>query len=368
MLKIKRFFNFSSKPLPEIEPGFYTSHQLTHEEMPYRLHLRVEKNQTGVLTLNASTVLRLNKTAMEMAYFLIQGQNPDQIARTISNRYKASKKQIKADIDLFYGTLMGLAVGADLPPTATLGLGSDDEETDIIAPYRLDCSLNSNITGKTLSVSEWKIVLEKAYNAGIPHILFLDVANEMKAELIDLLNHAETLGLVSGLVTTPEFLMEHGFISRLINCGLDHLVIDANPLNPDHLNIITTVLDQDLFTCLRMDHLPENNYEDVFEILFAHGLNAFAYKVKPMEMSKERFIFEERLTMHNIPILDDFPPSNLDLSSINKQIEETKITFKYIQLLADGKLVLPGSDFLIGNLLEEPWDTLWAKCHHYNHG
>ena len=131
MSKLLDFFKLQNVPINEIECGLYTSHNLLYDDIPYRLHLRVEHNQTGVLTLNASTVLHLNKTAMEMAYFLIQGQNPLEIANTISLRYKAPKDEIIQDVESFYTTLMSFVNNQDLPPTGFLGVIQNFEESEI---------------------------------------------------------------------------------------------------------------------------------------------------------------------------------------------------------------------------------------------
>ena len=38
------------------------------DEYPYRLHLRLEADGSGILIVNASTILHLNQTAAEYAY------------------------------------------------------------------------------------------------------------------------------------------------------------------------------------------------------------------------------------------------------------------------------------------------------------
>lgn len=369
MSKFSRLFNFSGDPIAEIEPGLYTSNDLTHDDEPYRLHLRVENNQTGILTLNASTILHLNKTAMEMAYFLIQGQNTAQISKTINKRYNAPKKEIQADVERFYETLMQFIGHEDLPPTGLYGVISDPEETEIIAPYRLDCSFSATETGTPLSLAEWKVVLEKAYNAGIPHIMFLDVPEEHKPDLIELLNDVEVLGLVSGLVAKPEWLMDSTYVDSLINSGLDHLVLDANPCNAEHHALITSILDKDLFTCLRMDFEPEQTAPSVFESLMAHGLNAVAYNAVPLEMTEKQLAFEAMLGRHNIPIVDDMPYPTGHVLEQPELLGRDNMDLRYLRLDRNGTLLIPNEKRTeIGNLLDEPWDVLWSKCRALSHG
>ncbi|MFO7624726.1 MAG: hypothetical protein R6V73_10270, partial [Anaerolineales bacterium] len=64
---IRRLFE-PSQPLP---PGTYHYQAPPEDPDDYRLHLRLEPDGTGLLIINASTVLHLNQTAAEYAYYLV---------------------------------------------------------------------------------------------------------------------------------------------------------------------------------------------------------------------------------------------------------------------------------------------------------
>ena len=59
----------------------------------YRIHLRLQKDGSGILIVNAATVLQLNPTAAEYAYHFIKGP-PEEAARQISARYRVEKGRI----------------------------------------------------------------------------------------------------------------------------------------------------------------------------------------------------------------------------------------------------------------------------------
>src|SRR5581483_10393101 len=61
------------------------------DERPYRVHLRLQADGSGVFIVNASTVLHLNPTAAECAYHFIKGTAPDDAAREIAARYRVKK-------------------------------------------------------------------------------------------------------------------------------------------------------------------------------------------------------------------------------------------------------------------------------------
>lgn len=369
MSKLKDLFKFSAKPIQEIESGFYASHNLMHDETPYRLHLRVEPNQNGVLTLNASTIIHLNKTAMEMAYFLIQGQNPSQIADTISNRYKASRKDIQKDVDAFYETLMGLITDEDLAPTSILGVVADDEQIEIMAPYRLDCYFSDPESNDVMTNAEWKVVFEKAFNAGIPHVMLLDVPIEQKDNLLDLLNHLEDLGLVSGLVATPDFLADPEFMHQLLIRGLDHLVFDADPCVAENLSLLTSILDRDLFTCLRMPCKKDANYTEMMKDLVDHGINAFAFSDIEDDMDNGFISLHNQIVEEGITIIEDMPWSRMTSQSKHIPLHEDETKLKFLSLLPNGDLMIPSEEpIIVGNLLTENWNDLWAKCRKHTDG
>ena len=75
--------------------------QTTLDEKPYRLHLRLHEDGTGLLIVNASTVLQLNPTAAEYAYEMIQGHSPEEAAKQIAARYRVSKGTALEDYNDF---------------------------------------------------------------------------------------------------------------------------------------------------------------------------------------------------------------------------------------------------------------------------
>jgi len=54
---------------------------------------------------------------------------------------------------------------------------------------------------RELNTSEWITILDKSWNAGIPHIIFTGGEPTLREDLPELIMHAEALGQVSGLLT-----------------------------------------------------------------------------------------------------------------------------------------------------------------------
>jgi len=65
--------------------------QATQDERPYRIHLRLQKDGSGILIVNASTILQLNPTAAEYAFHFVKGATSEEAAKQISARYRINK-------------------------------------------------------------------------------------------------------------------------------------------------------------------------------------------------------------------------------------------------------------------------------------
>ena len=94
---MKKFF---TKVQP-VQSGMYTKQSAPEEQTPYRIHLRLQPDGSGVLVVNAATVLHLNPTAAECAYHFIKGTAPDAAAKEIASRYRINRKIALQDYNDF---------------------------------------------------------------------------------------------------------------------------------------------------------------------------------------------------------------------------------------------------------------------------
>ncbi len=93
---VRRLFT----PVTPLSPGIYHYQAPPDAPIPYRLHLRLEPDGSGLLIVNASTILHLNQTAAEFAYHLIKQTPEDQMVHEISGRYRVSREQARQDFRL----------------------------------------------------------------------------------------------------------------------------------------------------------------------------------------------------------------------------------------------------------------------------
>jgi len=356
-----------------ITPGFYTYHTTAESPDQFRLHLRVEPDGEGILVVNASTVLHLNQTATEFAYHLIQGKDNVQIVDAMSQRYNVTREVLMRDVQLFIDQILYLGRENDLSPSATIGFESHVFDKNLTAPLRIDCCLtyrsfsdgDSNLlTTDELTTEDWKAILTKLFNAGIPHVVFFGGEPTLRKDLLEIMAFTEQLGLVSGLVSSDPNLKNPAILLPLIEAGLDHLTFSLDPANTDDMQDLSNILDQDLFTTLRIPIHSDRDYHDLIHELQDLGANAFNFLPEDEFSHAHASHLQHELSESGIVFVDDMPAAY--------HHHETQVLFsiwdpdsqpsQQFVIQPDGNLAdHAGSQDNFGNLLVDEWSSLWSR-------
>jgi MoaA/NifB/PqqE/SkfB family radical SAM enzyme len=361
-------------PLPE-----GTHHlQATEDEKPYRLHLRLQKDGSGLLILNASTVLQLNPTAAEYAYHFIKGTSPESAAEQISKRYRVDRKTALADFANFADQIHTLISTPDLDPASFLNL-------ERVAPHsadatlRLDCAITYRLPESTqanyapvkrvdreLTTEEWQIIMDKAWQAGIPHIVFTGGEATLREDLPQLIAHAEKNGQVCGLLTDGLKLADKDYLELLLQTGLDHVMLILQPNDPRSWKAIETIVPQDLFLTVHLT-LTQENVEDAKHILqkLANlAVENISLSAADSDLLDELLELQDTANSLRLTIRWDLP---VPYSSSNPATHETQDdevpagagkTWMYVE--PDGD-VLPAqgeADKVLGNFLKDEWESI----------
>ena len=382
--KIKEMFFTRSVPL---SPGVYHYQAPPEAEFPYRLHLRVEDEGCGILIVNASTVLHLNQTATEYAYHLVSQTSQDEVYSSMSKRYNVSKQEVKIDYENLVDNLYSLIEMPDLDPITYLGFERQTPYSgSIAAPYRLDCALTYQTPAESsaeyaptkrvdreLTDSEWKSILEKAWNAGIPHIIFTGGEATFRPDLPDLIKHAEDLGQVTGLITNGLRLTDPDYLQELLLSGLDHLMILLEPNNNQAWEALRDSLADDIFITvhLTINHDNLEEYEKMIQKLSEMGVESLSLSVNDMKYKSTLQEVQQLAADAQIDLTWDLPvpyskfnPVSIELEEIDngemQQIEGAGKAWLYLE--PDGDvLATQGMPNVLGNLLSEDWQSIWTK-------
>ncbi|MFH2101842.1 MAG: radical SAM protein [Chloroflexota bacterium] len=225
-------------PAKAPEAGIYHYKQQRAGEQS-RIHLRLDADGHGTLIVNASRVMHLNPTAALMAYLQLEQVDQGRSTDIIRKKYRVSRSQALSDLNTIQLQLAEL-----VRPDGACPIHELDLETVApfsarpSAPYRLDLALTYrcnnncnhcyNIAGRDLgelSTGEWKRVIDKAWDLGIPHIIFTGGEPTLRDDLSELIAHAEQNGQITGLNTNARRLSDKRFVERLVAAGLDHVQI-----------------------------------------------------------------------------------------------------------------------------------------------
>ena len=91
------------------------------------------------------------------------------------------------------------------------------------------------------------MILDKAWQAGIPHVTFTGGEATLREDLPDLIAHAEKNGQVCGLLTDGLRLIDKNYLDLLLQTGLDHILFLLQPDNDKSWAALEKVMAEDIF-------------------------------------------------------------------------------------------------------------------------
>ena len=370
---IQKFFT-KTEPLPA-----GTHHmQAMQDEKPYRLHLRLQKDGSGLLILNAATVLQLNPTAAEYAYHFIKGTSPDEAAKQIAARYQVNRKTALTDFNNFADQIQTLISTPDLDPASFLNFERvQPHSTD--STLRLDCALTYRLPESThakyaptkrvdreLTTEEWQTILDKAWQAGIPHIIFTGGEPTLREDLPQLIAHAEKNGQVCGLLTDGLKLAEKDYLELLLQTGLDHVMLTLQPNEPKSWKAIEIIVPQDLFLTVHLTLNKENVKEakDILQKIAYLDVQNISLSAADGSLLDEMLELQDTASSLRLTLRWDLPVPYSASNPVSIETVDDAIpagagkTWMYVE--PDGD-VLPAQgepDKTLGNFLRDSWDII----------
>ncbi len=352
--------------------------QATEDEKPYRLHLRLNKDGSGLLILNASTVLQLNPTAAEYAFHFIKGTEPEEAAKQISSRYRINKKSALDDFNNFADQIHTLISTPDVDPASFLNFErAQPHSTD--ATLRLDCAITYRLPEHThaeyapvkrvdreLTTAEWQTIIDKAWQAGIPHIIFTGGEATLREDLPQLIAHAEKNGQVCGLLTDGLKLADKEYLETLLQTGLDHVMLVLQPNEPLSWKAIEIIVPQDLFLTVHFTLHKENAREaaDILQKVAHLGVENISLSAADDDLTDEMLELQSVAQGLALNLRWDLPvpysySNPVAIETVDDEVPSgAGKTRMYVE--PDGD-VLPAqgeANKVLGNLLTDKWEAI----------
>jgi hypothetical protein len=380
MSNIIEAFRHLLTPIRPLSPGIFHYQAPPDAPEPYRLHLRLEPDGTGLLIVNASTILHLNQTAAEFAYHLVKQTPEDQIARQLSDRYRVSRQQAIEDYRLLNDRILTLIHTPDLDPETFLDFERTTPHTQkISAPYRLDCAITYRLpdsidkslaptkrVDRELSTAEWCGIFDKAWSLGIPHIILTGGEPTLRDDLPDLIAHTEKNGQVVGILSDGLKLTDNDYLQLLLQTGLDHLMVSLNPLDENSWKALTNATSADLFVAVHLTLTSQNtkNTPDTLERIAKLEVRGLSLSASDPSLYPSLVTFRNQAASLGLSLIWNLPVPYSAFNPVTLETQDENIPagagHSWLYVEPDGD-VLPaqGINQVLGNILRDPWENIW---------
>ena len=371
------------QPIPA---GTYTYQSPANAPQAYRLHLRLEPDGSGVLIVNAHTILHLNPTAAEYAYHLVKNTPEQEVTRSVGSRYRVGQDQAWRDYRSFKERVETLIKAPDLDPELFLDFDRQTPYSQAVsAPYRLDCALTYKLEAgsapesapidrvkRELTTQDWKNILDKAWSAGIPHVIFTGGEPTLREDLPELIAYCQAKGQVTGLLSDGLRMADKAYLDTLLQTGLDHLMLVLSPDLDASMPSLQNLLAADLFVAVHLTLTPENaaSHEELLNRLAQMNIKAVSLSASTLDLQKEITNLRNRAAALGLKLVWDLPvpysathPIAVEISEVSEEpwVEGGGRGWLYVE--PDGD-VLPaqGVNNVLGNFLSDPWEKIWEKA------
>jgi radical SAM protein with 4Fe4S-binding SPASM domain len=371
-----------------------------------RVHLRVDPDGHGTLIVNANRIMHLNPTAALLAYLVLEKTPQQDAVRIVRKQYRVSSSQARADLQSIQFQLSELTRPDGACPVHDLELETIAPfSARPTAPYRMDlavtyrcnndCAHCYNARARSfpeMDTDQWKQVLDKVWELGIPHVVFTGGEPSLRDDLPELIAHAERNGQITGLNTNARRLSDARFLEALVEAGLDHVQVTVESSDedihdtmvgckgafPQTIAGLKNALASPLFVMTNTTMLKTNvkTIPDTLDFLAGLGvptigLNALIYSGKGatvgtglidrelhplLEIARTKTELRgQRLIWYTPTEYCGFDPMSLDLG-----VKRCTAALYNMCVEPDGS-VLPCQSYYqrLGNILNDPWDSIW---------
>ncbi len=220
-----------------LSPGLY--HYYNSDKFgARRLHLRVEKDGTAILMVDAFRVIHLNATAAAMVKYFLDDFPLKHSRRHLASAFRVSRAQAGRDCKEVLEKIELLVNRSDICPVTYFGIDKIEAfQTPVTAPYRMDLALtyrcnincshcyNQRRESAELATDEWKKIIRTLWDHGVPHIDFTGGEPTLRDDLVELVTFAEDQGAITGLLTNGVRLADASYVGLLKDAGLDYVQV-----------------------------------------------------------------------------------------------------------------------------------------------
>ncbi len=397
---------FQSSPAITPPPAGLYHYVRENKQEKSRVHLRIDPDGSGLLLVNANRVMHLNPTAALMAYLHLEAIPREKAVLKIVDTYHVAAAQAASDYERIAAQVSELVRPDGACPICELELETTAPfSARPSAPYRMDLAITYRCNNdcahcyndrprdfREAGTEDWKRIIDKVWEAGIPHVVFTGGEPTLRNDLPELVAYAGQKGMVTGLNTNGRRLMKSGYLEQLVQNGLDHVQITLESHDPAiHDEMVRchgawkqtvaglrNALETPLYVMTNTTMLEANtpSLEKTLSFLSelgvpTIGLNALIYSgrgktvgtglqeqaLPPLLEAARRITdaHDQRLIWYTPTQYCKFDPLQLELG-----VKGCTAALYNMCVEPDGA-VLPCQSYYqpLGNLLKDPWKRIW---------
>ncbi|RMG17999.1 MAG: hypothetical protein D6729_07780 [Deltaproteobacteria bacterium] len=360
-----------------LAPGLYPFER-EHDGRLARFQLRVDPDGAGLLMVDASRVLLLSPVGVFLAHAILSGHSDAAVVKAGRRRF-AGAGRLAEDLAALRRAMDAMLDGRAGAVVADLSRRSGPLERRLSAPLCADLSLPTAAQGER--------ILRRLLEVGVPQVVVVVPPDPVGPDLFRLVECAEDLGLVTGVRARATDLLRDDRLLDLAGAGLDHVDLywlgeaaahDAVYGEGDAERFTAaaqTAGDLDLFlvACLPLAASAVGTVQRALSELPERGVGAGAVfavvgdeaegALPPAAIPQVAAVVEAAADAANLPVVW-MPPCHLGSSTPIAEAMRagpragSRAT---IRVLPGGEVLPPtGPPAPAGNLLEDPWETIWG--------
>jgi radical SAM protein with 4Fe4S-binding SPASM domain len=370
----------------------------------HRFHLRIDSESKGALLVDASDIIFLNGTALDYVRCALEGRDGKGMGRYMLRRYKGlDRVRAEQDFQIISTQLSSFLartpdvlhmIGPDKP-----SIGKDD----FPAPYRMDLALTYRCQNrcdhcyneprelKELTSDQWKQVITRTWELGIPHIVFTGGEPTECEALPELVSWSERHGQVTGLVSNGRNLARPGYLHDLVVRGLDHVqitvlssrsevhdrLVESEGAWKETVEGLKVALAEDLYVSTNTTIMRSNldDVEDTMRYLISMGVRNIAFNglirsgkginaegITYEELAKVLGSLKGIASENGVKLIWYTPTPYHEFNPINHGLGIKQCTACALNMAVepDGT-VLPCQSYYqpLGNILTDDWKMIW---------
>ncbi len=392
-----------------LRPGLFT-YDVHPPGGSRRIHLRIDRDGAGVLLVDVTDAIHLNATAAMLARWALERTPAGRAVAVLRRHFRGvDRKRLEDEACAIYALVEHLSTTTDACPTCALSdLGRAPLfSTPVRAPYKVDLALTYGCNNacrhcynprqrrgmKPLGPGDWRRVLEKLADVGVPHIIFTGGEPTLVDDLPELIREAGRLGLVTGLNTNGRRLADRSMAGALAGAGLNHVQVTLESHRRGVHNAMTaadsfdetvagirSALAAGLHTITNTTLTRRNidHAEQIVDFLYDLGLRTFAVNgmiyagcgqmgedaVAADDMAPVLAAVRDRAAELGMRFLWYTPTEYCRLSPLELELGPRRCNAgEYSICIEPNGDVLPCQSYYtpVGNILRDPWEQIWQS-------